>query len=531
MVTRKAAWAEGAPANGWSDDLIWYAAAMNRMKALTPRLDDLPPIAEAFIQQRGQLTNRQQAEANSIIKAWSDPRSLGYQAQVHATFMSPSAWPSYRSKRVLWQECAHGNLFFLPWHRAYLLEFEAVARQHVRELGGPADTWALPYWNSSDYADHPAAAGLPLALRGRSLPPGVVVPGVEARPDGSFPNPLYDATREMTGDAPTWRRANAGLWTDASDALSRRHFATAQDAQSVSFGGGYLEDITLFHIADELGQLDGQPHGTVHSAVNGNMGLFETAGLDPVFWMHHANVDRLWETYARDLGHGYPFEDGTPAGPAHDSWSSQVFRFLRPDGRVFEWTAPMVVDLASLDYRYDTTAPPRILPVLTDPPGQDDDPFGLAGEAYEPVAAASEVPVAQAIEVELTGGEQGQDGSGLGLSGTGWVLRFDGIRAARPALTSYQVYLGLRAASDADPTDRTHFVGVLSLFGVFEASWDDGGFAASGQSRRFVVTSLVRGLGVGFDPLHAVVWLVPLDPDRDLDEVGLSVGRVSLDVR
>ena len=43
------------------------------------------------------------------------------------------------------------------------------------------------------------------------------------------------------------------------------------------------------------------------------MASFFTAGLDPVFWMHHANIDRLWETYAHDLDHGYPFPQGRPA--------------------------------------------------------------------------------------------------------------------------------------------------------------------------------------------------------------------------
>ena len=36
----------------------------------------------------------------------------------------------------------HGNWFFLPWHRAYLLYFEQIRR----ELTGEA-SFALPYWN------------------------------------------------------------------------------------------------------------------------------------------------------------------------------------------------------------------------------------------------------------------------------------------------------------------------------------------------------------------------------------------------
>ena len=34
-ATRRAAWRSG-PANGWHDDLVWYAAAIHQMRALTP---------------------------------------------------------------------------------------------------------------------------------------------------------------------------------------------------------------------------------------------------------------------------------------------------------------------------------------------------------------------------------------------------------------------------------------------------------------------------------------------------------------
>jgi len=258
--------------------------------------------------------------------------------------------------------------------------------------------------------------------------------------------------------------------------------------------------------------------------------MFETAGLDPVFWMHHANVDRLWETYARDIKHGYPFADGTPAGPAKDSWSNQPFQFLRPDGKVFTWKAPMVTDIAKLNYSYESIKAPKLFAPLTNPPGQDRDPFGLDVVAPEPVAAAINVAVADTTDVELIGGDQGGGGAGLAGSGQRWTLRFDGLRAARPAITSYEVYLGLPSGASADPGDASHFVGVLSLFGVFESSADNGKGPGTGQTRVFEVTGVVAGLGAGFNPLQAALRLVPLNPDRGLDEVELTVGRISLDV-
>src|SRR5690349_14864997 len=56
--------------------------------------------------------------------------------------------------------CTHGNWWFLPWHRAYLFNFEAICRK----LTGNND-FALPYWNWTTTPSIPApfwGAGNPL---------------------------------------------------------------------------------------------------------------------------------------------------------------------------------------------------------------------------------------------------------------------------------------------------------------------------------------------------------------------------------
>jgi tyrosinase len=524
-AVRKAVWTSDGPANGWTSDLTWYAAAIHRMKELTPGLDAFRPLALRILDLEGAsqvrpLTSAEKAElrdklgaVKDILAGWSDPRSLGYQSQVHATFLRPQDWPSFQGTPVLWSECAHGNWFFLPWHRAYLLEFESVVRAHIKELHGPHEEWALPYWNSSDYATLPEAADLPLPLRGSHLPAGVVVEGVA--PAG--PNPLHEPSRLLTGASDLEGPPSADAWPDASDALSRHHYATADGSNRVSFGGGYLEDLSRFHFSGELGQLDGQPHGLGHTTVNGLMGAFETAGLDPVFWMHHANIDRLWETYADDLGHGYPFPDGRPPGgkaaQAFDSWSSRAFRFLRPDRSEKTWTAPKVLNVGALGYSYDTTAKPVLLPTSSDPTGQDIEPFGLDVGLSTPVSAATDVAVGASTRVRLRGG----DGNGAGLAdpGVAWHVRFDGLRCARPALTYYRVFLA------------EHLIGVLPLFGVFESSRSESG--ELGQSRVLDATGAVAAMP-DLDPLDVEVRLEPANPDRAVETVGLTVDRVTLEV-
>ena len=42
--------------------------------------------------------------------------------------------------------------------------------------------------------------------------------------------------------------------------------------------------------------LEGALHGKVHMAVGGNM-AGPSSPSDPLFWLHHANIDRLWAAW------------------------------------------------------------------------------------------------------------------------------------------------------------------------------------------------------------------------------------------
>ncbi|NYJ06608.1 tyrosinase family protein [Petropleomorpha daqingensis] len=529
--TRRAIWRSG-PDNGWHEELVWYAAGIHQMRQRTPGYDDfLQILFDALTGAPGGSPNPLQ-DLVAIASQWEDPRGLGYQSQVHGTWVPTSSWPQIMGGQALWQECAHSQWFFLPWHRAYLVEFEDVVREHIRDLGGPADTWALPYWNYSDDPDAALQRGLPLPLQGDTLPDGVQVPGVDARPDGSFPNPLFIGARF----GPDPANPNNPQWADATDALLRPHYANQQDRAAVSFAGGVIEkpnDQELFHgRANETGQVDAQPHGSVHVEVNGAMGQFQSAGLDPVFWLHHCNVDRLWETYAHDLGHGYPFDNGVAVGTAaHTSWLNRPFTFLRTDGSLRTWTAPEVLDVAALGYTYETTAPPP-LPANPPPPpfGAQTDPIGFTVPVAQPIAEAGPFSLAGEQDVAVSGGTPADQANGVeAFDATTWLLRFEGIRSGAPAATSYLVFLGLEPGTPADPRDADHYAGLLSLFGVYESSVD-GASPGSGQRRLLDVTAQVAAQSTTFRPMATSVRLVPLNSERNLDRMQLSIDRVTVEV-
>jgi hypothetical protein len=46
-------------------------------------------------------------------------------------------------------------------------------------------------------------------------------------------------------------------------------------------------------------------HAWIHRGIGGHMGNLHHSPNDPAFWLHHANVDRIWARWQR----GHPFED------------------------------------------------------------------------------------------------------------------------------------------------------------------------------------------------------------------------------
>jgi tyrosinase len=213
----------------------------------------------------------------------------------------------------------------------------------IAELGGPAD-WALPYWNYSD----------PLNPNARRLPPAF---RLERTPDG-LANPLRIDERRLGANA--GEPIAADRHVDLGPALREPLFVGRAGDGVAGFGGPETE---LSHGGETIGQLERLSHGSMHVRVGGTVGwmsLFNTAGLDPLFWLHHANIDRLWESWlAADSEH---------LNPTDAKWLMDLpFEFHDAKGSVVALTPADVVDTSSppLNYRYEAMSelaePPRAI--------------------------------------------------------------------------------------------------------------------------------------------------------------------------
>ena len=206
-----------------------------------------------------------------------------------------------------------GTWFMLPWTRMRLWYFERIVRRIVVADGGPRD-WALPFWGYADGA--PSHAALPRAFRAARLSEGT-------------PNPLF---------RPDGMRA-AGLNAGAELPASVTSAARALAAPTFSPGlGGVPAGPGRRMAPPPPGLLEAQPHDSVTAF------LGPDAALDPIYPLHLAAVDRLWEAW---LARG----DGR-ANPAQFDWTDQWFHFCDADGRSRSLTCGQVGDLANLDYSY-----------------------------------------------------------------------------------------------------------------------------------------------------------------------------------
>jgi tyrosinase len=354
-----------------------------------------------------------ETELETLWRAWraiqelpaDDPNSFftigGYHGEPFrgAGWGSSAYWGGY---------CNHGNVLFPTWHRAYLLRLEDA----LRSVPGCADV-TLPYWDET--SEESARVGIPWALTAQTVEldgqtvanplrsfvfTKSIVDHLSPIPDADYSKPegyetvryplsglvgTQDDTDRSAGHnarfpdpAENVKLLNANVirWLTSSITVGETVIPTNVRQKYVDCLGA--PNYTVFsnttsaaawneHETSHVVPLE-SPHNSIHLAVggydvpsqgdfspidgaNGDMGENDTAGLDPIFFFHHAHVDRmfwLWQqrhgsTTSIDIIEGYPGTNsvdgqGATPGVAPNSWlgvDSPLAPFRRADGEPF----------------------------------------------------------------------------------------------------------------------------------------------------------------------------------------------------
>ena len=314
--------------------------------------------------------------------------------------------PPDQVAQTTWATCQHSGSkqvdqaqnFFL-WHRMYLYNFEKVLQW---ASGDPS--LRLPYWNYTD----PTQEQIPALFRTTS-------------------SVLYDQKRNPDMNAGTKQLNSQSTNIDAALKISN-----------------YLD----YEFKIERGI-----HGYVHCTVGptcpvAHMGDVPVAGNDPVFYTHHANIDRMFSCWEAKYG--------IPSG----SWSTQTFSFPDENGNLVTKPVSDFLDTKALGYVYDNSTSCARAAQLT--------AQAVSTSAVKPaVVAKSSTGIAinqakVAVEIALTDNARTAL-KGLAATGAQPVyLVLNDITAKAPPGAVLDVYLYKKT----DPTVR-QFVGTISWFNDF----------------------------------------------------------------
>ncbi|KAJ2884448.1 hypothetical protein H4R27_002087 [Coemansia aciculifera] len=185
---------------------------------------------------------------SSVVRTMNNAGWLGWFAHIHNQYFN----------------VIHGNEFFFPWHRRFIRDFESVAQQIDRNF-------VLPYWDELRDFANPAASEVMSAkfLGTNGQGDGCVRDGNQAGLTLNYPS-NHCLRRQYNGG----NRINAWYSPEFIQSVLSRATRMSQLRPGIEFS----------------------LHGAIHIAMGGDM-VQNYSPNDFVFWIHHANIDRIWNVW------------------------------------------------------------------------------------------------------------------------------------------------------------------------------------------------------------------------------------------
>jgi len=356
----------------------------------------------------------------------------------------------------MWDTCqAHfgrPEQYFLPWHRMYVYFFERI----VRKASGHTE-FTLPYWNYS--VNGPTHGILPSQFRMQG--------------DPTFGS-LFVQKRNTADPTQGTANVNAGDPIDKNDpgALDLGSLGQCQ----------YLPQGAIMGFNKDL---DRNLHGNVHVLVGNtqNMGSIPWAAFDPIFYIHHCNIDRLWASWNR----------AGRQNPTANSWLTKQFVFADENGNRVVATIKDFQNIAPLKYTYD-----RFEPVPACPAAKMG-PEAAAAQQTRAIAPSGAVELSSApIQVSLEA-PPGPEAASVSLKdrvkqlkpGKHLYVVAKNLRADVQPGVLYHVYFDLPPGTKPKPGKRDpHYIGTLNFFDAMTT--DHGGGSEAMASDTFLSFDATR---------------------------------------
>lgn len=193
----------------------------------------------------------------------------------------------------------HDGSIFLPWHRELLYQFEKLLQTVDSEV-------MIPYWDWTR-AKTGADAGYPfthdfLGVDGTDADGDRVKrePGAPSPYPYAFDPEAWSSSLDVfdPGDGLDFFQRHFGEWADAPNLPSNGAVVTGTNTTFRNAISGAIGYTTHRARCEDL-------HNLVHRYCGGNM-LRMTSPNDPIFFLHHANIDRMWSIWQKKVPPGTP---------------------------------------------------------------------------------------------------------------------------------------------------------------------------------------------------------------------------------
>ncbi|KAI7742893.1 hypothetical protein M8C21_032438 [Ambrosia artemisiifolia] len=296
-----------------------------------------PPVTTTRVRPAAHLVDKDYiAKFNKAIELMKglpedDPRSFKQQAAVHCAYCD-GAYDQVGFPDLELQ--VHGSWLFLPFHRHYLYFFEKICGKLIND-----PSFAIPFWNWD-------------------APDGMTIPKIYT----DKKSPFYDSFREARHQPPSIidldfngvdENLSRSKQVSTNLTIMYRQMVSSAKTASLFMGGSY-------RAGEEVpggGSLESIPHGPVHvwtgdsTQPNGeDMGNFYSAGKDPLFYAHHANVDRMWSVWKTLGGRRADFTD--------KDWLDSSFLFYDENAEMVRVKVRDCLDSKNLGYVYQDVETP-----------------------------------------------------------------------------------------------------------------------------------------------------------------------------
>ncbi|KAK1326262.1 Aureusidin synthase [Acorus calamus] len=275
------------------------------------------------------------------------PHNFIRQANMHCIYCT-GAYNQANSSALL---KIHRSWFFFPWHRIFIYFHERILGKLIGD-----ETFALPFWNWDS-------------------PEGMVIPGFYMN------SSLNDVDRDLGHLPPEVTDINfdyveSGLSPEAqvSSNLAFMYNQMVSGARKPELFIGCPSRAGEDGACDGPGTIELAPHNALHTWVGSagqpereDLGAFYSAARDPIFYAHHANIDRLWTVW-EDLHGGRGVAGGEFLNDP--DWLDSHFYFHDENARLVRVRVRDCLDMSKLRYRYEEVKHPWLnaKPKPTNPP-------------------------------------------------------------------------------------------------------------------------------------------------------------------